>query len=1383
MCNTINSKRWALVLTIVLLALGLAAWLGMNSPTGGESRKNDKAGNPNDSGAAQDEQNLAVYALELQRPPSSAEKAKLAEQVDWMGGLNGETLLVRAGKQQKQALVDLPYVKSLTEYRPEQKLPAELQTGRAELEKQSSTGGKTAEPVVLTITLAGDGDKPAVIQLVKRLGGRVLEGAAGEGRYLRVELPGAAVNELAGSPRVLYVEEYTRPELLNDRARDIVGARPLAIPGFVTVDGLNGAGQTIALADSGLDTGSPGNLHPDLESPPGRKPRVIMIKSWAGVETPADTVGHGTHMAGTLVGSGKASDGKYAGLAPGASLYFQGIVDKDDNPAPPLDLRELFEPAYNADARIHVNGWGKKQNTYDSAASQIDAFVREHPDFLAIFGAGNSGPRGGTLTAEANSKNALVVGASLSPRPAFENDTGSTEEIAAFSSRGPAQDGRIKPELVAPGTSIISTASRLLGGDLPGRPEYTVMQGTSMATAVTGGAAALLRQYMTENTGFEEPSAALLKAALINGAGRLDAEPEAAGFGLLDIGSTILALENRLFDLVDEPKGLATGESFTVKKNVEHSGAPFKATLAWSDPAAAPGAAPALVNNLDLEVIAPDGAKYFGNDFARRGERDVLNNVEQVYIPDPQPGTYTIVVHGRSVPEDASPERGLTQDFALVFGQMPARKPVQSSSDGKITLAGGERPALPPDTLLAVDDRLLPAGDLPPAGAELYLVGPPGQPRRAYAVGRTWRAGGVKSLAEGESMVLVRMNRDYREGGYAIEGSIENALTINGKPVDNGQAIPPGADVTANINPHTQTIWQANLASVEIKGILTNIDMTNRQLKLLDHQLVYNLAEEASVSFSDILLDGDPADLPFGASTDAGLEKLLPGMPVHIILGSDGKIYHLAVKRDMVVGQVTGVETGTDTITLSSGGRYHVMAGIKIVRDRRPVEMGNIRAGDLVMLNLIPNSTEALGITVYSDASYGRVIFAEKDTFYMMDSRKGFRYLSFSPQTQVFRWGMAAGTSILSPGQWVRVISDPVSGEVWRVDIAEAAGKVKGVLESYSPGQGIKLSDGSTYRLSSVAVVTKNGLPVRFRDLVPGEPVTVSALYGPGGEQIVAALEAETRDGVEPPLLEIRSTIPFEDFSLVTGKTGASRLYARLPGGDGQAVELTDNGEFYYPVSVGEAEAIQLVAVDGATGGVASLQLSLPRRQKGFSDIDGHWAETDIRHLVSRGMLSGYPDGTFRPDSAVTRVEFTVMLARLLGTGGAPANLPYKDADTIPHWAENAVALAYGRGLAVGYDDNTFRPLERITREEAAALLVRAWGLLRGLPEEPPEKPDYKDWQIVAAWAREDVSKSHALGLLSGRPGNLFAPGAYITRAETAAALNRLLDLLTQKTS
>ena len=118
--------------------------------------------------------------------------------------------------------------------------------------------------------------------------------------------------------------------------------------------------------------------------------------------------------------------------------------------------------------------------------------------------------------------------------------------------------------------------------------------------------------------------------------------------------------------------GWPTGGTSTYTCQVQGSGSPFKATLAWTDPSVAPGAVHPLVNNLDLVVKDPDGKLWLGNSFLTSGKPDDVNNVEEVFIPQPEAGTYTVYVKGTSIVQNTVPRRlAKSQDYALVYRSAP----------------------------------------------------------------------------------------------------------------------------------------------------------------------------------------------------------------------------------------------------------------------------------------------------------------------------------------------------------------------------------------------------------------------------------------------------------------------------------------------------------------------------------------------------------------------------------------------------------------------------------------------------------------------------------------------------------------------------------------
>jgi len=444
--------------------------------------------------------------------------------------------------------------------------------------------------------------------------------------------------------------------------------------------------------------------------------------------------GHGTHVAGSAAGGGSASAGSYRGAAYKAGLVFQafqqlatyGVAPGMDQyhygAGIPTDLNELFQQAYDDGARIHTNSWGQipmeGPAVYDLWASQVDEFVWNNKDMTILFAAGNYGEDSDgdgivdsyqSVISPAVAKNCIAVGATENGRPGMTLTYGTWDSskypaspisddamaddpngMAAFSSRGPSADNRIKPDVVAPGSYVLSTKSSLLGPDPLGWGTYdgyySYSTGTSMSTPLTAGAVALIREYYT-NAGEISPSAALVKATVINGAfdltpGQYPAPendvPEwpncTQGWGRVDVKNSIDPGVPMGYDDIGVP--LFVDESRVFEYDVADDTIPLRITLAWTDCPGSEGAAKALVNDLDVIVTAPNGTIYHGNaingvesilnpvpgecqwDVEPFDGYDDLNNVESVKILSPGVGTWTIRVYARNIDQP--------QDFALV---------------------------------------------------------------------------------------------------------------------------------------------------------------------------------------------------------------------------------------------------------------------------------------------------------------------------------------------------------------------------------------------------------------------------------------------------------------------------------------------------------------------------------------------------------------------------------------------------------------------------------------------------------------------------------------------------------------------------------------------
>ncbi|GIP30820.1 S-layer homology domain-containing protein [Paenibacillus sp. J2TS4] len=175
-----------------------------------------------------------------------------------------------------------------------------------------------------------------------------------------------------------------------------------------------------------------------------------------------------------------------------------------------------------------------------------------------------------------------------------------------------------------------------------------------------------------------------------------------------------------------------------------------------------------------------------------------------------------------------------------------------------------------------------------------------------------------------------------------------------------------------------------------------------------------------------------------------------------------------------------------------------------------------------------------------------------------------------------------------------------------------------------------------------------------------------------------------------------------------------------------------------------------------------------------FTDIAGHWAENHIKRAAAKGIVSGYPDGTFQPNHPVTRAEFTVMLTGALRLEEKGAALTFNDNDQIGAWAKQAVAQAVQAGIIDGYEDGSFRPNASVTRAEMAVMVAQA--IKR--PLKAHTTTGFVDDEAIPQWAKGSVEAIRGLSIVSGRAGNKFVPNDTMTRAEAATILLRMVDIL-----
>ena len=617
-----------------------------------------------------------------------------------------------------------------------------------------------------------------------------------------VKLPVSAVDrQLAARPDVVSISRYLIPEKFDERQNvimtgNLTGNNPtpsnyltyLANQGF-NQGQFDTSGFAVNVVDSGIDnaTTSPNHFALYTGGLTSNPSRVTFNRLEGtpnmGTSTLLGCDGHGNinaHIIGAFVPTGSpfdvfphadASGFRYGlGVAPFVRLGSTVVFDPNIWTFP--SLPNIESRAYNDNARISSNSWGTNVGGAYTIDSQVyDALVRDaqpvgaaieqagNQEMVIVFSAGNQGPASGTIGSPGTAKNVITVGAAENVLSIGGSDgcgiadTGAdnANDIVGFSSRGPTTDGRIKPEIVAPGSHITGGVAQTSSPPLTGQGDacytgngicggasgskffpsgqqfYTASSGTSHSAPAVAGAAALLRQRFI-NASLTAPSPAMTKAVLMNSARYLTGASandslwsNVQGMGEVNLTTAfdLFSTPSILRDQIPADTFTTTGQTRVFAGTVPSTSQPFRVTLAWTD---APGSTTgnAFVNNLDLEVTV-GGQTYKGNVFsgaasATGGSADLRNNAESVFLPAGVSGPFTVRVIASNIAGDGVPNSGgaLDQDFALVVGNgVLESQPVIAPTGSVITAesCGTGNNAIDPGETVTVDLSLQNVGD------------------------------------------------------------------------------------------------------------------------------------------------------------------------------------------------------------------------------------------------------------------------------------------------------------------------------------------------------------------------------------------------------------------------------------------------------------------------------------------------------------------------------------------------------------------------------------------------------------------------------------------------------------------------------------------------
>jgi len=600
--------------------------------------------------------------VQLHSTPLPSDRARFAELgATPLAYVPNHAWIVRAAAAERRALSGWERVRAIVPFEPAYRVDPEL------LARAATLGDS---PIAVLIQLFRDCDPGVATRDLFLAGAEFADPDAGSQHRLLAQVPANRLAELARVLDVQWIQRQSVPTLrraaapaprlapaplpVNDTTNWVVqsntsGSTP------VWDNGVLGDGVVIGHIDGAIDLDSCWFDDPAHGSPGPNHRKVI---AHHGSYTNSDS--HGTHTAGTVAGDQEPKNGVIDGngLAYHAKIAHTNLDLVDSN-----NLKTKLEQLHGDGATIFTNSWGDDGTTkYDAWCVDIDELIWENPETVICFAVSNLS----TLKNPENAKNCVAVGAT---------EQSPSQGSHCYGGQGPTSDGRRKPEIYSPGCSIRSAND---GASC----STTSSSGTSMACPSVAGGAGLVKHYFeggwwpsgvqTAGDGFV-PSGALIKAVLINSARDMTSESgyptNLEGWGRLLLDHALYFTgDARALWLADRDSagGLgASGQVHTHWVNVTGATSEFNAALVFTDYPGTVNSSSPVVNNLNLEVVAPDGTVYKGNVFssafsATGGSYDKLNNVERVRLSAPALGWYEVRVKAETI------ATSVAQSYALV---------------------------------------------------------------------------------------------------------------------------------------------------------------------------------------------------------------------------------------------------------------------------------------------------------------------------------------------------------------------------------------------------------------------------------------------------------------------------------------------------------------------------------------------------------------------------------------------------------------------------------------------------------------------------------------------------------------------------------------------
>ena len=561
-----------------------------------------------------------------------------ARGIIFLGFMQDFTYIIYLEKGRETLLASYPEVVWIGDFHPAYKIQQGL----------LDRAGPFEVNIVVFPDLADRMKKEKVLESIRSLGGKITS-SPGRSQVIRAIVKSADLYRLAALPQVCWIDRYDPPVALMDNIKKMCGASA-CFKGRYSGEGIVGE-----VKDNGCDY------------------KHLDFGSMIGFDGPPTVDDHGTCTYGIVFSTG-AKNLKAMGMLPsGGGVFCHWYQERTQSI---INLQQTWGGLFQS------NSWsqGSTDGTYTSYSFENDFCVNTY-GVTMLYAGGNSGQTPKSISQDAVAKNVLGVGAIFHKNDTnLENDEWMDGGFGNTPAQGPSADNRIKPDICAPFDQVYTTD--VSGEDgYSDSDYYSSFGGTSAATPIVAGVVGLTCQMYSANHFGNNPLGvmpdnATVKALVINHAYQYDmsrAIRYCQGWGLADAG--------RMYDVGEEQfitgYPLQTGESHLYAVRSFGYDEPVKFTLVWDDLPAFPPVTRALINDLDLTVIASDGMVYHGNaglvgyKYSLPGYGpDRRNNVENVFLYNPPGGDFLIEIKGYNIALDNHSSPGVNQKYSLVASRV-----------------------------------------------------------------------------------------------------------------------------------------------------------------------------------------------------------------------------------------------------------------------------------------------------------------------------------------------------------------------------------------------------------------------------------------------------------------------------------------------------------------------------------------------------------------------------------------------------------------------------------------------------------------------------------------------------------------------------------------